>query len=43
MSLHTLLILGALLCFGLAAVGVPAKGVNLTAAGLFLYVLAALI
>lgn len=40
--LDTLLIVAALICFGLAAFGVSAR-VNLTALGLFLWLLTSLV
>lgn len=42
MSIDSLLIVAALVCFGLAAFGVSAR-VNLVALGLFFWVLTALI
>lgn len=41
--LTVLLLLGAFICFALAAIGVPAGRVNLIAAGLALFVLVPLI
>lgn len=43
MGLGTLLLVGAALCFGLAAFGVSARGVKGTPLGLLLWVLSILI
>jgi hypothetical protein len=42
-TINTILLFLALICFLLAAIGVPSTRINLLAAGLFLWVLAVLL
>lgn len=43
LTIHLLLVILSLVCFFCAAIGIPSSRINLIAAGLFLWVLAAVI